>query len=184
MLEPLFQKYVARYPDVYLDIVIAKDHLAEKVLNGDLDVAECVYRPSSLVKGVLFQKVQTLEYTCVMTSTHPLANRSRITYEDLMPYPLGIVDRANFELVQHLHTNFPDAKITNLTGSELTNIYNICYNQGIYISKAPFSRLLSPLVAIPLDSHIQFQCGVIYRENSSPPVKDFLRLIREIYPEE
>lgn len=184
LLEDVFNEYTVRYPDIHQEIVITKENLVQKVLDGYLDVAEFIYRPSNLVDGISYQKIKNMEYTCVMINTHPLAFKSSITAEDLLPYQVGMVGKANCDLFNQLHTSYPSMDIRNLSHSDMTNIINICYNQGIYISKAYFVQLLPPLITVPLQSDIKFECGVIYRTNPTPPVTKFLGLIREMYTDE
>lgn len=183
LLEKVFYEYMIRYPDVHQEIITGNENLVQRVLDGDLDIAEITYRPSKLSDGLSYQRIKTLEYSCVMTEAHPLAGKKTITPEDLKPYHVGIVGHANAELSEHLRRNYPEIKLQNLNNSELQSIINVCYNQGIYISKAYFAHLLAPLITIPFESDFKFDCGVIYRNNPTVPVKNFLELIQIMYPD-
>ncbi len=187
LLEDTINAYAKRYPDIHLDIVITKNHLIQKILNKELDIAEFIYRPNLLVDGISYQKIRTMHYNCLISNTHPLAGQPQIEPEDLARYPVGMSGTANMELYNYLRENYPKIKIQNHADLELSNIMNLCYNQGIYISKAYFTHLLSPLIIRPFHSPVTFECGVIYRTDSvakqdSTPVSKFLELLNELYP--
>ncbi len=188
LLEDTYSEFSRRYPDIQIDIVVSRHQLAQKILNKELDIAEFVYRPNLLIPGVSYQRVCIMHYSCVVAATHPLASKESIEPGDLVPYPIGLAVKYNLELYNYLHENFPEISFQDMPESVMNNIMNICYNQGIYISKAYFTRLLAPLVSIPLHSPIEFECGVIYRSDSvnpnvDSPIANFLTLLKEMYPE-
>lgn len=189
LLETTFNEYTKRYPDIHLDIVITKYQLIQKVLNKELDIAEFIYRPNQLTDGISYQKIRTMHYNCVVSNTHPLASKKNIEPKDLNDYPVGMSAKANIELYNYLRNQYPSVNIHDNPEAELCNIMNLCYNQGIYISKAYFTHLLSPLITIPFHSPITFECGVIYRtdsvtakEQNATPVSNYLKLLKELYP--
>ena len=98
---------------------------------------------------------------------------------DRTPYTVGIKGNSNMELMIQLKQADSRIRIENLNDNSMPTIYNVCYNRGVYISKAFFSRELPPLVSIPLATNIQFSCGVIYRSEPSLTVQKFLQLVEE-----
>ena len=186
LLENAINKYADRYPDIHLDIIITKNHLAQKVSNHELDVAEFIYRPQLLMDGISYKHLCTMRYACVMNANHPLAEKKQINPLELTDYLVGMNTSVNIELYNDLRNHYPSINIQNMTDSAMHHIMNICFDNGIYISKAYFTHQLLPLVTIPLDSSLEFDCGVIYRtesvsKHSMTPVSAFLELLDELY---
>lgn len=181
LLSDVINKFAAENPEIFLDIIISQNHqqLTRKILNDELDIAEFIYRPSDVPCGITYTEVATMHYSCLVTDTHPLAGKKLIEPEDLIPYTVGIKGNSNMELMTQLKQADPRIRIENLNDNSMPTIYNVCYNHGVYISKAFFSRELPPLVSIPLATNIQFSCGVIYRSEPSLAVQKFLQLVEE-----
>ena len=57
---------------------------------------------------------------------------------DRTPYTVGIKGNSNMELMIQLKQADSRIRIENLNDNSMPTIYNVCYNRGVYISKAFF----------------------------------------------
>ena len=180
LLGKVFLEFARRYPGVHQNILVVTKDVSQMVLNGQLDLAEFVYRPELIPEGILYKCITDLHYSCIMLASHPLADRELITIPDLIPYELGITATKHNEMLDLLQT-YPQAVIKKYSDSSFRTIENVCYNQGIFLTKSYYSDQFTPLISRTLETDLKFECGVIYRENPSRAVQNFLDLIDEIF---
>ena len=86
------------------------------------------------------------------------------------------------KLLARLEECCPHATLLDAKGNELRRIISVCYNGGVFLSKAFYSNDVHNLVSIPLDCDIVADCGIIYKNKHRPVVDKFLGVVREIYP--
>lgn len=69
---------------------------------------------------------------------------------DRIPYTVDIKGTSNMKLMTQLKQANPRIRIENLNDNSMSTIYNVCYNRGVYISKAFFQvQLLSQTLPGP-----------------------------------
>ena len=123
-----------------------------------------------------------MPYKCLIAPGHPLAGQSVIRLEELAGYRVGML-RKNPELSKQLSERCPGLDLEIIMNTEIQNIINICYNNGVFLSKAYYINSLQPLVAIPLETNIIPMGAILHRESPSQVVKEFLRVVRDLYPQ-
>ncbi len=131
---------------------------------------------------VSFFHLADLRYHCIMSSAHPLANRSSLSFADLDGLVLSFRHRSSEELLSRLEENCPHATIQDAKGNESRRIISVCYNGGIFLSMTSYSTDVHNLVSVPLDCDIVANCGIICKKKHRAAVEKFLKVVREIYP--
>lgn len=114
---------------------------------------------------------------------HPLAGNKTIRPEELSGNHVGLL-RKNSELTARLRECCHDLSLEIFTTNDLQNIINICYNNGVFISKAYYVNSMQPLVAIPLETDLVPMGVILHRESPSQIVKEFLKVVHDLYPQD
>jgi len=181
LLENVFSEFHSRYPDIKLQIVLVDFFSAiEKLQTNEADIVEYTYRPFLEETGLSHLKMFPLPYRCLMAASHPLAARESLKIEDLSGFRVCLHTGE-----RHISEELEAGGIVfDTIGNEMEKIRNICYNGGVFISKAYYLDYLSPLVTVKLKTDYVPVAGVLYRREHSGQVRKFLDLIREMYPEE
>ncbi|MBR3396628.1 MAG: LysR family transcriptional regulator [Lachnospiraceae bacterium] len=181
LLENVFSEFHQRYPEIKLQVVLVGFFNAiDKLKENEVDIVEYTYRPFLETTGLAHLKMFPLPYRCLMAASHPLAGKSCLSIRELAGYQVFLHTGE-----RHISEELEAGGIAfDTTGNELDKIRNICYNGGIFISKAYYLDYLSPLVTVRLNTEYIPVAGVLFRKNASEQVIKFLNLIREMYPEE
>nr|WP_276322064.1 LysR family transcriptional regulator [Paenibacillus thalictri] len=182
LLENAFNEFSRRFPHIKQQVILQKSsHFVEDILAGHIDVAECTYHPMLKSPGIQYTKLFPMSYKCLLAPSHPLAGSKTIRPEDLSGHRVGLLQK-DTELSLQLNERCHNLSLEILTRNELQDIINICYNNGIFISKAYFLNSMQPLVAIPLETDLVPMGGIIYRESPSQVTKQFLKVVHDLYP--
>lgn len=187
ILENAFHLFSQRYPQIRQDIVFqdrtgSEKTVVNRILSDDVDVAEVIRAEVTLPEEVSFFHLADLRYYCIMNSAHPLAHRAALSFADLDGQVLSLRHRDSQKLLARLEECCPHATLLDAKGNELRRIISVCYNGGVFLSKAFYSNDVHNLVSIPLDCDIVADCGIIYKNKHRPVVDKFLGVVREIYP--
>ncbi|MDQ7096527.1 LysR family transcriptional regulator [Desulfosporosinus sp. PR] len=183
LLENAFNEFARRFPDIKQKVILqASNHFVEDILNDRADVAECTYHPELESSGVKYTKLFPMPYKCLITPSHPLAGKKTIRLEELSGNRVGLL-RKNTELLSQLSQCCQDLEPEIFTSNDLQSIINICYNNGVFISKASFINSMQPLVAIPLETDLVPMGVILHRESPSQVVREFLKVVQDLYPQ-
>ncbi|TBL76303.1 LysR family transcriptional regulator [Paenibacillus thalictri] len=184
LLENVFNEFSRRFPSIKQQVVPRRSgHYIEDILYNRADVSECIYHPELEGSGVKYTKLFPMPYKCLVAPSHPLAGNKTIRLEELSGNRVGLLKK-NSELASQLHEICPDLNLELLTSNDLPNIINICYNNGVFISKAYFVNTMQPLIAIPLETDIVPVGVILHRESPSQIVREFLKVVHDLYPQE
>ena len=185
VLEPAFLEFSRRYPDIRQEIVfLDKEEMLDAVLAGAVDLAETVSPRKLDADKLEYCKLLDMTYHCIMSDAHPLAQKEVLYPEDLSDTYVGLRGHGNMELAQQLRQRCSQINLVDTMGNESQNMFRFCYNNGIYISRAPFMAHSGSLKAVPLETDIRSDCGVVYAREHSPIVDAFLEVVRELFPQE
>ncbi|MGN1004459.1 MAG: LysR substrate-binding domain-containing protein [Oscillospiraceae bacterium] len=183
MLEPVFLEFSKRYPDIRQEFVyLNREELIDAILNGMVDIAELIPPRKVDLSKINYYKLKDMQYFCLLANSHPLAGRERLELEDLSGCFIGLRGHGNLELIQQIKERCSDISLVETMGSDVHNMFKFCYNHGIYISRANFMAEMEPLVAIPLVTDIQSECGILYPKDHSPIVGNFLEVVKDLFP--
>jgi len=183
LLENAFHEFSRRFPFIKQQIIFRPSNLIVKdILTDQADVAEHIYHPDIDYSGVGYMELFPMRYKCLVAPSHPFAGKEVIHPEDLSGYHIGLL-RNNIELAAQLREACRNLDLEIFTINNVANIVNICYNNGVYISKAYFISSMAPLVAIPLESNFVPMGIILHRKNPSQVIKEFLKVVKEVYPQ-
>jgi DNA-binding transcriptional LysR family regulator len=157
-------------------------HFVEDILNYRADVAECIYHPELENSGVKYTKLFPMLYKCLIAPGHSLAGNKTIRLEDLSGNRIGMLKK-NSELLSQMAERCHDLSLEIFTKNDMQSIFNICYSNGIFVSKGYFINSMQPLVAIPLETDFVPMGVILYRESPSQVVKEFLKVVYSLYPQ-
>lgn len=184
LLENAFNEFSKRFPTIKQQVIFqSSSHFAEDILNDRADIAECTYHPELEHSGLAYTKLFPMPYKCLLAGSHPLANNKTIRLEELSGNHVGLL-RRNTRLTAEIHRRCENLSLEIFTTNDLQNIINICYNNGIFISKAYYINTMQPLIAIPLETDVVPMGVILHRQEPSQVVKEFLKVVRDLYPQE
>ena len=183
IMEDVFMEFSRRYPDIKQEFLFMdKEELIDAVLNGSVDVAELVPPRKLDFDKIVYRKLTNMTYYCLLSPNHPLANEKELYVSDLSGQYVGLRGHSNLELIHLIREQCSDISLVETMGSDMYNMFKFCYNNGIYISRATFVTHMEPLVAIPLVTDLQAECGILYHSEHSPIVGQFLDVVWEFFP--
>ena len=111
-----------------------------------------------------------------------MRKKNSLIIENLVDADIYVNKNDNF-IIHELSTCLQGSGISfNTIENDTLKISNICYNGGIFISKAYFLNSMAPLVTVGLETATLPMAIILYKKNPSPNVKKFLNIIRELYP--
>lgn len=182
LLENVFAEFYGRFPNIKQQIVLMPfSRTTDALLEGRIDVAECIYRPFMNEVGIQHLKLFPLPYKCLVAPSHPLAKKDIVSIDELAGN-LIYMNKSDSTLLAEV--NEVHRGITfEATENDLQKISNICYNGGVFVSKAYFLDSMQPLVTVELKTKEVPMAAVIYRKSPSKNVKEFLNVIRQMYPQ-
>jgi DNA-binding transcriptional LysR family regulator len=184
LLENVIIEFSKRFPCVKQQVILrTSSHFLNDLFNDHADVVECIYHPGIDSSGLKFTKLFPLPYKCLVAPSHPLFGKKFVNFEELSGNYIGLLKK-NIELIAQLNEHCHDISLETFIKNDIQDILNICYNNGVFISKAYFVDFLQPLLAIPLETDLMPVAGVLHRESPSPIVIKFLNVLHELYPKE
>ena len=177
---PFFQKY----PDVIQKPVMEpEDQLLNDLDRGALDVIEYYDCPRAHTAGRTFVPLIREGRDAMMSPNHPLASRASLTLDDLAGQHI-IVYR--FErlpgLREFIEQNYPQIRISE--DPRIMDFYTMLrtFEDG-HIGLLPphVGSQFLPLRTVPLKMGLTWASGLVYREPSSPILRNFINVAREVF---
>lgn len=183
ILEPVFLEFSKKHPEIRQEFVfLDKEEMVDAVLGGVVDIAEMVPPRKMDLEKLGYRKLTDMHYRCLMAASNPLAAREELLPEDLSGCYVGVRGHGNMDLTRLLRERCENLTLVETMGSETQNMFRFCYNNGIYISRAPFFDQLQSLIAVPLRTGIVSECGIIYSKEHSYILDRFLGVVDEVFP--
>lgn len=184
ILDDAIALFSKRYPDVKLEVVRATSKgRIDRMRSGQIDIADMPLRSDYDLTGLTYTHLVDYPYYCLLASGHPLAEKKRITAEDLRESTVYVHSlSARRPLIEDLLSRRPDILFREISGDEIDAILSICYSGNIYATPAHFATRLSQLTAIPLDSRVVQKIGLLSRNESNKAVDRFIETTLEILP--
>ena len=186
MLQDALDAFAERFPEYNLDIMLNNQgknstQVARMVTDGAVDIAEVIRNEIENIEEFDYIKITDLKYNCILSRSHPYAEREYIDIEDLSGQTLGIRVRGNGELLQQIHSRCHDLRFLESSGPEVSQLFYVCYKKGIFISRSMFSSELDQFVSVPLRSDLTVESGIVFRRSRRPVVKKFIGIVKELY---
>ena len=192
-LEESYSQFAALYPGIQLKLeyilpstpddkaLFLPEAIMERVLSGSVDVAlHVIYKGDSIPPSLGYMKVIRQEAHCLMMPGHPLSSCEKISLEQLSGFHIAFTQRrSDSSFAMTLRDACPDHEVCPIYINNIPKIFSVCYNGGIWITKAYYANYLPPLVSIPLDFDCGSISGLLYRQNHTPAVDKFLAVVRD-----
>lgn len=127
----------------------------KKIKEGSVDLGFCTYMPNE--PKVKFTPVLKQELVCITSLNHPLANRSSITMEELLPYPFISYAETAGEIQSFINNLFSDCSSDPLhfctMAEEITMAGLVSTNHNNCIAIVPDLDVLDNFLVkkIPID---------------------------------
>ena len=181
LLENAFKEFSHRFPHIKQQVMLRpSSHIVNDILTDQADIAEHTYSPEIEKSGVAYMELFPMTYNCLVSPNNPLAQKKIIYPEDLSGCRIGLLKR-NIALTEQLQKCCTDFTLDTFSVNSVANIFNTCFNNGVFISRAYFVNLMAPLVAIPLKSDYVPMGILLHRKHPSQLVKEFLNVVRDVY---
>ena len=187
LLEKVMIEFSERFPEVKQQVIMQlkpqkSADIIDDILGGRIDLAECPYESAiEDCSDVQYREFVPLPLKCIVAPNHPLAGNKTICLDELSGRSV-CMSWKYAELLSLMNERCHGFSLEILHGSIMQAIVNVCYNGGIFISRAYFLNSVPPLITIPLDVDITYLSIIAYRKQPSFIVSEFLRVVDDLYP--
>ncbi|MBR3396608.1 MAG: LysR family transcriptional regulator [Lachnospiraceae bacterium] len=182
LLEDAFAEFHRKFPSIKQQVILeSPSNALDSILNGEVDVAEYIYRPVLEDMDLRFMKIFELPYRCLVAPSHPFAKKRQLTLDDLKEKNIYIHRGENNLIVEMSQYGDGSGISFETIGNDVQQITNICYNGGVFISKAYFLNAMEPLIPVPLSTDHIPEAVILYSKTPSANTKKFIDIIRELY---
>lgn len=130
-----------------------------------------------------FFKLGTYQHCVAMSREHPLANKKRLSIEDLYGETLMMVKEGDSAVVDSIREEIrkhPQITIEDTPQFYDINVFNRCeQTQNIMITLDCWKDVHPTLVTIPMDWDFPIPYGLLYALNPSQDVEEFIRIVKK-----
>lgn len=186
LLDPVTESYRQRYP--YVDIqrifhpVTLEAHLVQQEI---IDVGDTLFSPRYTQGSLRYEKLLDMPYFCIFPDITDITPVGHVHPNDLKNIPL-LVDYREFSDYYGFHLDwlqqfFPQLEIVSSRERRIEIIYRAIQAGKTVITASTFARKNSGLHICDLDIDFHQECGIVYREDTSKEVLDYVALAKEIY---
>ena len=180
-VSPLFYQ---KYPSVIQKPVMeSEDQLFSDLDSGALDAIEYFDCPRVHAAGRNFEPLIWEGRDCLMSPSHPLASRNKLTLDDLKGQHI-IVYR--FDRIpgfrEYVEECYPDIRLSE--DAKVVDFYTMVrsFEDG-HVGLVPphcASQFL-PLKAVPLRLDMRWAVGLVYREPKSALLNQFIEVAKQVF---
>ncbi|PJM74552.1 LysR family transcriptional regulator [Bifidobacterium simiarum] len=176
----------AHHPPIRLELVPLSDapdgFLYELGRLGDnVDVVVTGFSRDDWTNPCQTLQMATYQLCMGVPLTNPLANRARLTIDDLsgqrvhLPQFGGVMEEARKYLTRNT-----DIELVNLERYEF-DVFNECAQSGdLLLAKSIWSNFHPSIRLIPMDWDITVPYGLLYSQHPTPLVRDFVAAVAEL----
>lgn len=185
----LWSSISKRANDIQLQIVPFDDTYDEWLnllenLGKDIDVVTGIYPSTMWKRRCQVLKLTDIPLCCALSSKNPLASKKRLTLKDLYGTRLLMVERGDTSFIDvlrdEIETRHPQIHIQNVPSYD-TRVFNQCDALGsAMITIETWADLHPSLVTLPCDWSYTVPYGIIYPEEPSKLVREFLKIIASV----
>ena len=173
---PDYKLHIVPFEDDHRDIL---EEIASLGIKYDFFVGVC----DSAEWGKLcsFYPLGSFQHSCAVSREHPLADKKKLTIEDLYGQTVMMVkagdsvcvDRIRTELLRH-----PEISIEDTAQFYDIEVFNRCaQTKNVLITPECWSDIHPGLVTLPVDWDFPIPYGLLYAKNSDPDVLKLLSLL-------
>ena len=177
---PFFQKY----PDIVQKPVMeGEEQLFADLDSGALDAVEYFECPRAHMDGRNFEPLIWEGRDCLMSESHPLASRKKLTLEDLRGQSIVVY---RFDRIpgfrEFVEKNYPEIRVSE--DPRIIDFYAMVrsFEDGHVGLLPPHLRdQFLPLRAVPLEMDLRWPIGLVYRDPPSPVLAQFIEVARQVF---
>lgn len=183
LLDPVTESYRQRYPCVDIQRIFHPVTLEAHLVQQEIiDVGDTLFSPRYTQGSLRYEKLLDMPYFCIFPDAAPVGH---VHPNDLQDTPL-LVDYREFSdyygfHLDWLHQFFPQLEVVSSRERRIEIIYRAIQAGKTVITASTFARKNSGLHICDLDVDFHQECGVVYREDASKEVLDYVALAKEIY---
>lgn len=187
LLPEICRKFAELYPKIHLQF---KEYSLEKYFlnfaNNNFDIT------TEYMSGYVFEepsykfvKLTEDRHCCGVFPNHLLANKRRLTVRDLwgqkiMLYARGVT-RADDKLREYILRNVPNVQLIDIQQYNSSLPLKCELENAILIYYSMYWESFSKLVTLALDVDFPIDIGLGYKVETSPPVKKFIDLAKDMF---
>lgn len=163
-------------PDIIRNIL---DSLGQDI---DFIIGPCV--PSKSIKKYNFLSLGVSKCCIAVSKKHELSSKSLLTWDDIQGENLILIKRGESLIIDNIRNdieiNHPDIHIVDTPTIYNADVFNKCEQHNYIMETLDIWQDIHPsLVTIPMDWEYEVPYGVLYAEDSSQSVIDFINLIKK-----
>ena len=180
----LLNEYHTRYPNIALDLFRENTaELCDHVLRGDLDLAFNHIYPSDGLSELNIWEIEKCALLAIMTKSHPLAARSRISASELKGFPLVDFQKDTQYGQSEVISNFFAAagfvpEVRFISDDIETSVLAVASGIGYALLPSYFLDYLNSweqIIAVPiLDCEEKIEIAAIWSKKRRCAVRDLL----------
>ena len=151
-----------------------------KNLGQNIDVVAGIFdEPMLALRGCTAQELIRVPLCCAMSIYHPLAQKPRLTMQDLHGHKLMLMKRNWSKYVDLLRDdlweNHPQVEIVDFSFYDL-EAFNRCEHDNVLLMAVPQWAHIHPLLKIvPVDWNYEIPFGLLYSPTPTQTVRHFLQ---------
>lgn len=151
-----------------------------KKLGQNIDVVAGIFDETMLaLRGCTAQELIRVPLCCAMSIYHPLAQKPRLTMQDLHGHKLMLMKRNWSKYVDLLRDdlweNHPQVEIVDFSFYDL-EAFNRCEHDNVLLMAVPQWAHIHPLLKIvPVDWNYEIPFGLLYSPTPTQTVRHFLQ---------
>ena len=157
-----------------------------KNLGQNIDVVAGIFDETLLkLRGCTALELMEVPICCAVSIYHPLAQKKRLSVEDLHGQKLMLMKR-NWSkytdlLRDDLWEHHPEIEVRDFTFYNL-EVFNQCEHENALLMAVPQWETVHPLLKIiPVDWNHKIPFGLLYSQTPSETVKDFVMTVSKVF---
>jgi DNA-binding transcriptional LysR family regulator len=191
-IEKILADIIADHPNIRVELSEEdKNALRSMLRKGNCDLIVACRDLSDTDTDFCSVPYYVENLVAVMSESHPLAKKDKITIQEAREYPL--IQNGSINFAQYLDPTIASARYKTVRGSLGTQILNI--SQAICIAPSNGGRFLisndlaDHLIMLPIEPTVQINIDIIYMKNkkNSPFIQEIIQNIdptKEVYAEQ
>ncbi len=173
-----FDRVRAAFPNVNIAFVPAYIDFEHQLRSNQADLVVCAdcYNPEDPTLEAV--PIVRTRYLCVMSPSHPLAGKAKITLEELAAYPVSFsvsgYSRSYNQNVQLFQKAWPNAILAE-PYVRLYN-YNVSGSRNIYVTVESARSFLGDMACVELDTDWTMPLVLLYRADAPEIIRQVAKL--------
>ncbi len=158
-------------------------------LGQNIDIIAGIFDETMLqLRGCSALELTQEPICCAVSIYHPLAQKARLSVEDLYGQRLMLIHRnwsTQVDLLRdELEAHHPDVEIVDFSFYNV-DVFNRCENDDVLLMAVPIWETVHPLLKIlPVDWDYKIPFGLLHSPEPSPVVENFIQTVEQVFSRE